>query len=441
MSFEGAPRSSKHARRERRLFAVVLWACAGFLSSCVAFDGDRTPALLAVDELVKQRADDGGNFALRLIGQRRLDHRLSFGGTIVGGLSGIDYDPAADLYYLISDDRSAYSPTRFYTARLKITEHEFSDAALQTVVTLLRPDGTPYPPRGSDDDDAADGEAIRFDRITGSLWWTSEGDRAPGRRAGKPRLIDPFIRQSSLDGRHMGEAPLDPMFRMSAQERGPRDNRAFEGATLSADAQSLWIAMEGPLIEDGPMPTSSRGAWSRFSRHDRMSSNAFGPMTMQHAYPIDPIPAEGALTLRHALNGVSEILAIDTNRFLVLERAFVLGPAWRVRLYEADASDASDIRTIAALSPIGSSDDRTGDVVPAFVPAFVPIKKRLVLDFDSLGIAIDNLEGLCLGPTLSNGHRTLVLVSDDNFNPGQVTQFLAFEIVPDTNYASPRSDE
>jgi len=31
-----------------------------------------------------------------------------------------------------------------------------------------------------------------------------------------------------------------------------------------------------------------------------------------------------------------------------------------------------------------------------------------------------------LGPQ-PNGARTLVCVSDDNFNPGQVTQFLAFE--------------
>ncbi len=406
------------SRRERRPIALFLCIYGSLLSGCATIpDRQSAPTSIASAPLP--------DFTLRLIGERRLDHRLAFGGTIVGGLSGIDYDPASDLYYLISDDRSVFSPTRFYTARLKIDEHAFADVALQTVVTLMRPDNTPYPPHGSDD--AADAEAIRFDRGTRSLWWTSEGERTPRKRRGGPRLIDPFIRQSALDGRYLGEIPLDPMFRISAQARGPRDNRVFEGATLAVDTQSLWVAMEGPLIQDGPMPTRDRGAWSRFSRHDRMPSRSFGSLAVQLAYPIDPIPAESAWTIAYAVNGVSEILAIDATRFLVLERAFILGLGWRVRLYQADASHASDIRTIESLAP-----DSGGRL------DFVPMEKRLVLDLDTLGIAIDNLEGLCFGPTLSNGHRTLILVSDDNFNPGQVTQFLAFEIVPDSRGALPR---
>ena len=322
--------------------------------------------------------------------------------------------PASDLYYLISDDRSAFSPTRFYTARLTIDAHAFADVALQSVVTLLRPGATPYPPFGSGG--AADAEAVRFDRVTRSLWWTSEGERKVGRAGGEGRLTDPFIRQASLDGRYLAEVPLDPMFRMSADRRGPRNNRAFEGATLSADARSLWVAMEGPLFQDGPMPTSTNGAWLRFSRYDRTPRGRFGPLAMQFAYPVDPIPAAHALTLAHAINSVTDILAFDADRFLVLERAFALGTGWRIRLFEADARDASDVATIPSLA------ERTH--------GFVPMRKRLVLDYGTLGIGIGNLEGLCFGPTLANGHRTLVLVSDDNFNPGQATQFLAFEIMP-----------
>jgi hypothetical protein len=36
---------------------------------------------------------------------------------------------------------------------------------------------------------------------------------------------------------------------------------------------------------------------------------------------------------------------------------------------------------------------------------------------------------MCWGPTLPNGNRTLLFVSDDNFNPRQITQFLAFEFL------------
>lgn len=388
-----------------RLVVLCAWAGAAALAGCAS------PAENPAAQSEPPAAARAG-YALRLIGERRLDQRLAFGGTVVGGLSGIDYDPATDLYYLISDDRSGFSPTRFYTARLKIDEHGFADVALQTVVTLLRPDAMPYPPTSSGG--AADAEAIRFDPVTRSLWWTSEGARRLREHGGG--LSDPFIRQASLDGRYLAEVPLAAMFRVTVAHRGPRDNRAFEGATLSTDARSLWVALEGPLFDDGPAPTRSHGAWSRFSRYDRTPSGRFGPLAKQLAYPIEPVPVENALTLAHATNGVTEILALDAHRFLVLERAFAIGAGWRVRLFEADTTAASDVAGISSLSA------REHD--------FVPIKKRLVLDFGTLGIRIDNLEGLCFGPILPNGHRTLVLVSDDNFNPGQATQILAFEIIP-----------
>jgi hypothetical protein len=47
---------------------------------------------------------------------------------------------------------------------------------------------------------------------------------------------------------------------------------------------------------------------------------------------------------------------------------------------------------------------------------------------DSLGFYIDNIEGVTFGPTLPNGHKTLVFVSDNNFLPIEKTQFLLFEI-------------
>ena len=43
---------------------------------------------------------------------------------------------------------------------------------------------------------------------------------------------------------------------------------------------------------------------------------------------------------------------------------------------------------------------------------------------------MDNIEGASFGPNLPDGNRSLVLVSDNNFTPVQVTQFLAFEVLP-----------
>ena len=49
---------------------------------------------------------------------------------------------------------------------------------------------------------------------------------------------------------------------------------------------------------------------------------------------------------------------------------------------------------------------------------------------DNLGIYIDNVEGMTFGPTLPNGHKTLVCVADNNFEILEKTQFLLFEILP-----------
>lgn len=352
-------------------------------------------------------------YTLRLIGHRNLDTTVPFGGTTVGGLSGIDYDVDADLYYLVSDDGSMHGPTRFYTARLTLDADGLHDVSLQTIVPILRPDGHPY---GAGE---ADAEAIRFDPVTRTLWWVSEGGYAvaaddhdgSGR---SPRHVDPFVRQTTRGGVARGGMPLDPMFRFGDGAHGPRDNIAFEGLSWSADGQTLWVAMEGPLLQDGPMPSATHGAWARFSSYRRGTDDRFATLAAQYAYPIDAIPATGAWTTWKAQTGVSEVLETGVGHLLVVERALVLGAGWRIRLFDADWRAASDVAAVPSLAD-GS---------------FSPMTKRLVLDFDTLGTRIDNVEGLCFGPTLANGHRTLVAVSDDNFNPGEVTQFLAFEIIP-----------
>ena len=52
----------------------------------------------------------------------------------------------------------------------------------------------------------------------------------------------------------------------------------------------------------------------------------------------------------------------------------------------------------------------------------------MLLDLDELGIPLDNVEGLTLGPRLRDGRRSVVLVSDNNFAASQFTQFLLFAI-------------
>ena len=41
---------------------------------------------------------------------------------------------------------------------------------------------------------------------------------------------------------------------------------------------------------------------------------------------------------------------------------------------------------------------------------------------------LDNFEGMALGPRLSTGERSVLMVSDDNFSQTQRTVFFAFAI-------------
>ena len=113
-------------------------------------------------------------------------------------------------------------------------------------------------------------------------------------------------------------------------------------------------------------------------------------------------------------NGLAELMNLDQGgHFLGLERAFGL-KGFSIKLFQLATGAATDISTYASLK---------GDTA-----GIAPIRKRLLLDLASLDIQLDNLEGMTLGPQLPDGDRSLLLVSDDNFDPNQVTQFLLFRL-------------
>lgn len=348
---------------------------------------------------------------LRFIGEQRIPLKQDFQGTAIGGLSGVDYDAASGDWLLASDDRSAINPARFYTARLDYDGNAFRGVAVTAVQTFKQADGSSYPSVKQFDatqgGDVPDIESLRIDPLDGTIWYSSEGDRARG--------FDPFVRHARRDGGYLGAAQLPEMFRVSKEQKGTRDNLAFEGLSFAPDGQSLWVAMEAPLYQDGPPPTPAAGGVSRITRMDRD-----GRMLAQYAYRMDAIPAAPGPG-KNADNGISEILAVGRERLLVLERAAVQDAAGayksHIRLYEMDAAGASDVRGVAALEAQEAAGYR-------------PAAKRLVLDLNTLGIPLDNFEAMSFGPKLPNGHDTLLIVSDDNFSKSQSTLFLLFEVLP-----------
>lgn len=378
----------------RRLFAVAGATSATFLATqagCSARAGDAQDARRAAS--IK---------ALRLLGSATLPYREPFQRTTVGGLSGLDYDPASNLWYVICDDGW---PPRFYTLRLAFSDKGMATPRLSSVVGMAGSDGLLYP-RGGPGRLRFDPESIRFRAPTRTLLWTSEGDRRRG--------ADPFLREMTLSGRHLREFRLPAHFRVNqGGSAGPRKNGSFEGLALTTDGAGAWVAMENPLLQDGPEAgIDDPGAPCRFTLFDLRSASA----VRQIAYLPEKIARVPIPGLAFADNGVSEILMLDSHRMLVLERGFSVGAGVSLRLFMIDVRSASDTLNLQTL--------RGAPVRPA--------PKTLVADFDDLGLPrLDNTEGMAWGPRLPStgggpGQRTLVFVSDDNFNPLQITQFAAF---------------
>ena len=339
---------------------------------------------------------------LRRVAEAYWPHRLNIQGTTAGGLSGIDYDTERSEYILLSDDRSDLNPARFYTAQW--TPPWLQPPAPKSVVELQRPNGGPWLARrrAEAQTPVPDPEALRLRPGAGTLLWTSEGDVTRG--------FGPAFYESARDGRLLREFALPAMFNAHAsQRRGPRDNLGLEGLALTPDGRHAWLAMENALIQDGPSPTTKApGGPCRLTRMDLETGQA----TRQIAYVPDAIPLRPLIPGSLADNGISEVLMLDADRMLVLERAYATGAGNSLRLYEIDTRDATDV---LATDTLAAGNHR-------------PAAKTLVADFAQLGLSrLDNTEGMCWGPALPDGKRMLVVVSDDNFNPLQTTQFAAFE--------------
>jgi hypothetical protein len=338
------------------------------------------------------------------LGGSQVQSGFSFAGTVVGGLSGITYDQGRQLYYVISDDRSAKNPARFYTVRIPLHDNRFDEVEWVSSTVLRDADGEPFAPL-----DAAarppvippDPEGIAFDARRQQVFWSSEGARDV-ENAGGALLLDPWVRLAGLDGGYRGNYPLPPGLAMSAQPSGARGNAALEGLTLTPDGTALFAGMEGPVFADGEPPTEAHGASVRITRYDTTT----GEPTAQYAYAVDPVTAG-----RDGDNGLSDLVALDADTFLVVERGY--GDRVAARIYRASTAGADDIL---------GKDSLGAD------PPVTPMTKELVVDLTAVpGIGhLDNVEGITLGPRLSDGRQSVILVTDDNFSPRQVTQFHAF---------------
>ena len=344
---------------------------------------------------------------LKLLNEVDFPYRFDFKNTLLGGLSGLSYDSKSGDLYAISDDRSENNPARFYSFQLTPRSKGFSIEP-KSVTVMHRADGQEFPKLGID----AEGIALS---PWGTLFISSEGDM------GQSPRINPSVFESTRDGKWIRdlEIPMEFLPNSEAiQTRGVANNLAFESLSISPSGKSLFVGAESALVQDGPLASFDHGATVRFFRYP-LSQKEMKPLAA-YAYPLDAVPAaslSGEGTLSIAMNGVSDFLALDEDRLLVMERGCVvkgISVFVSIRLYEVNLSKASDVLGVSALK---DQKIRLAE-------------KKLVLSVGKVVPSVDNLEGMSFGPILPNGKQSLVLVSDSNFKVVQKTQFLVYEVNP-----------
>lgn len=338
---------------------------------------------------------DNSNVQLKFLDEYILPANTSFKNTTLGGLSGIDYHDGN--YYVVCDQASA---PRIYKIQLPVSNNKIDTLIIEDLISLDRA-------KEFFKDYTLDLEAIRVE--DNKITLTSEGAITNGR--------DPSVFQISETGEFIRSFQIPEHFTASGEQK-PRNNGVFEGLSRSFDNTGFWVATELPLEKDGSkpklFPSKSPIRITYFNKET-------GEAEREFTYMLDGI---SKIPINYfAVNGVTEILEYQQDRFLLLERAYSAGYGSHgntVKIFDVDASKATNILEQNQLK--GTK--------------YEPAKKRLIFNFKSIkdqltDRIIDNIEGISFGPKLPNGNSSLIIISDNNFNSygNQLNQFFLFELI------------
>lgn len=281
---------------------------------------------------------------------------------------------------------------------------------VESVTYLKDTNGQPLPP------DALDPEGIALSPQN-TLYISSEGINS--------KDIPPFLGEFDLaTGQLIRSLPVPPSFIPAIdpdnrrQTQGIQPNQGLESLTLAptgnvtapGEPLRLFTLNESPLMQDLEPDSPGEGGRTRFLHYYLGQGSPL--LVAEHLYPLESVSFA-------LINGISEILALDNGgHFLTLERALTpLG--LQVKLFEISLAGATDIANRPSLK---------GDI-----NNLTPVRKRLLLNLNTLTLTgqdqpVRNWEGMTLGPRLPDGSRSLILVSDNNFQPKEPTEFLLFRL-------------
>ena len=198
------------------------------------------------------------------------------------------------------------------------------------------------------------------------------------------------IREFDLDGRATGKAfriPADMSVKQIAANRG------FEALTFRGG--HFWTTTEAPLLKDSFLPRVLR--LQRFDRDGKPAGRYFYQTGLPGKSATEAAGAQAYVF------GVPALSALDDGRLLVLEReVFVPKGGFLTKLLDS------------------FTESRIYVVDPVHDPAGI-LRKSLLCSFTTGAVDLANYEGMCLGPVLPDGSRTILLIADSQNGSGGLT--------------------
>jgi len=378
----------------------------GLLFFCIASECNAEIKLIGVGKISGDAVDDSG-----------LTERLSDGSlhNMAGGISAIDYNPANNQYLAVPDrgpkDGAVNYRCRVQTLTIEIDPNKTPTVVPTLVSTTMLKDNkdrsfvgrsSAYQPTKKYAH-RFDPEGIRIDH-QGNLFISDEYG---------PNLIKfsaegKELRRITIPERYLVKHPADSKKKENGtNQTGRQSNRGMEGLAISRDGRFLVGLMQSPLLQDSKRIPNGKptGTNCRMLMIELKTGK-----TKEFLYQLD-----------HEKNKLNEILTINENEFLVIERdGEAGGDAKFKKIVKINIEHASDIQSINSLPPYE---------VPASVTS---VKKEVFIDLlaPEYGLAgskmPEKIEGLTFGPKLKDGRKTLLIASDNDFLIDQPTLIYVF---------------
>ncbi len=298
----------------------------------------------------------------QLLWQQELPKQSAM-GVPIGGFSGVQTLLKQQQIILLSDAPRAFTLSIDWRGSLLNPRWQLSEP--QQI------QGSPNTP--------LDGEALLQ---SGAAWWmVSEARDASIQPAELLQLHK--ARSPNYGFSLINRFPLPQEWQPSL-DSGLLSNQGPE-ALVALPGEHLLMAAERPLKQDPPNQLRLLLAEIK-NKPDQLQFKQILPS-------LEYQPATGA----EAHWGLTELLAVKNDALLALWRGYGEPNQWWSRL--------------ELFTPIQLSAKTTG-----------PLKPIAQWDLIALGLAPDNWEAMAEGPRLGDGRSTLLLASDDNFNPLQANR-------------------